>query len=140
MRRENSVRYSNCTLEEADLCAANLGSKHLNDARPHATSFLTRILLVSHEQRGFRRASRDRRFLESSAFLLDSIWMDFGRMYVHMERSMYYIYLLINLRICKNSQNNYCTCLSNIIMYRRLLIVIELDKNVNMYSIICDLM
>ena len=25
-------------------------------------------------------------------------------------------------------------------MYRRLLIVIELDKNVNMYSIICDLM
>ena len=102
MRRENSVRYSNCTLEEADLCAANLGSKHLNDARPHATSFLTRILLVSHEQRGFRRASRDRRFLESNfvGFDLDGFWKD-----VRVWKQVYvlYIYLLINLRICKDS-------------------------------------
>ena len=95
MRRENSVRYSNCTLEEADLCAANLGSKHLNDARPHATSFLTRILLVSHEQRGFRRASRDRRFLESSAFC----WIRFGWILggnTYMEESVCIIHIFVN--------------------------------------------
>lgn len=70
-------------------------------------------------------------------FDLDGFWEE-----IRIWKKVYvlYIYLLINLRIYKDSQNNYCTSLSNIIMYRRLLIVIELDKNVNMYSIICDLM
>ena len=70
-------------------------------------------------------------------FDLDGFWEE-----IRIWKKVYvlYIYLLINLRIYKDSQNNYCTSLSNIIMYRRLLIVIELDKNVNMYSIICNLM
>ena len=95
MRRENSVRYSNCTLEEADLCAANLGSKHLNDARPHATSFLTRILLVSHEQRDFDAPHA----IEGSSNRAHFCWIRFGWILggnTYMEESVCIIHIFVN--------------------------------------------
>lgn len=51
-----------------------------------------------------------------------------------------YIYIIVFSDISYIPWLNHCTNLSNIIIYHRLLIVIELDKNVDMYLILCDFM
>lgn len=51
-----------------------------------------------------------------------------------------YIYIIVFSNISYIPWLNHCTNLSNIIIYHRLLIVIELDKNVDMYLILCDFM
>lgn len=51
-----------------------------------------------------------------------------------------YIYIIVFSNISYIPWLNHCTNLSSIIIYHHLLIVIELDKNVDMYLILCDFM